>query len=161
MFDLSEQKDYFPLYTQLSSKLIQQVCNQQRRIHKNRTKKRPAFKKHTKCAPITSIAQESVWNRPFTVGSASKCNQNWIITEFASGYALFEYQDKSHPTSIYTLPEAFEGTDHTTYCDLNGNNYFIYFSSNPSSIIKFDLRTQKYIRTPIIASKVIHQIFDP
>lgn len=109
MFDLSENDNYFPLYTQLSSKAIQHICDRQKKIHKNRTKKHPSFKKHhTKCAPITSISQGSVWKRPFRVGSSSKCGQSWMVTEFTSGYSLFEYHERMHPTSIYTLPEAFE-----------------------------------------------------
>lgn len=79
---------------------------------------------------------------------------NWLITEYSSGYTLFSYQAESHPVSIYTLPEAFEGTDHVSYCDLNGTRLFIYFSLNAGSIIKFDLNTRKYTRAVLIVPGV-------
>lgn len=147
------------MYTQLSSKSIQRLCKRQWRIDKNRTKPKKQPKHSSKCGQISSITKDQeTWKRPFHSGSASKCGQNWLITEFSSGYTLFEYkQDIGHPISIYTLPEAFEGTDHTAYCG-GENKYLIYFSSNlgwqSGSIIKFDLRTQKHIQTVLIASEV-------
>ena len=152
------------MYTKLSTKSIQRICGRQWRINKNRTnmkhKQLKQQAKPTKCPQIDGITVEKTWKRLFGVGSASKCGDNWLITEYSNGYSLFEYHNKHHPTSIYTLPEQFEGTDHTAYRDSSGNKHFIYFSSNvgwkSGSIVKVDLRTQKHIRTVLVASNVIH-----
>ncbi|KAK0429378.1 hypothetical protein QR680_011350 [Steinernema hermaphroditum] len=166
------QTYYFPLYTQLSSKSIDKLCktrNQKEQpesedksenetVHKAKFRpentKKISRKQETKektCKEIKSLGGKTlIGARLHRVGGAIRSGEKWLLTEFSTGYSVFEYRtngsdsiSSNDPYRIHTLNDPFQGTDHT----IVGNGRTFVYNTAASKIIQFaNLYTKRILR---------------
>ncbi|TKR92143.1 hypothetical protein L596_006854 [Steinernema carpocapsae] len=98
-----------------------------------------------------------VGNRLYQDGAAMRSRDRWLLTEYGTGYSLFEYRtngsdtiSSTDPYSIYSLDDPFQGTDHTL---INNGRTFAYNMATSNSIDFVNLDTKRKIRRSLNISK--------
>uniref|UniRef100_A0A1I8AMA2 Olfactomedin-like domain-containing protein n=1 Tax=Steinernema glaseri TaxID=37863 RepID=A0A1I8AMA2_9BILA len=172
---VATQTYYFPLYTQLSSKSIEKLCKS--RLEKeaetdvktenetvSKAKKPPKInrkqeRKEKTCKEIRSLGGKTlVGARLHRVGAAVRSGEKWLLTEFSTGYSVFEYRtngtddisiSSSDPYKVHMLNDPFQGTDHTL---IGNGRTFVYNMAASKSIQFANLYTKRLIRRPLNVS---------